>query len=265
MKGAIIGDIIGSDYEFHNTNDYNFELFPEGCDFTDDTICTVAVADAIINGIDYQTAMLKWCNRYPDPKGAYGPRFEVWIKQANPEPYYSFGNGAAMRVSPTAWLFDAEEEVRRQARASAAISHNHPEGLKGAEAIATAIFRMRKAENKESRIFKDTAIEFYGKDAFANLPERGYFDVTCMGCVPLALLIASQAKDFEDAIRMAVAYGGDSDTLGAIVGSLAETQFGVPELIALKAESYLPEEMKEILRQFEILQDSDASTSQRRR
>ena len=251
MIGAIIGDIVGSDYEFNNTSDYNFPLFKEGCDFTDDTICTVAVADAILNKLDYQTAMRKWCRQFPHPKGEYGSYFLNWVMRPDPYPYNSFGNGSAMRVSPVAWLFGNEQEVREQAEASAAITHNHPEGIKGAVAIAVAIFRMRTAEKKESRIFEYVAKEFYGEDVFNNLPERGYFDVTCQGCVPLALYLASLASDFEDAIRLTVAYGGDSDTLGAIVGSLAEAQYPIPETLKLKARTYLPDGMIGILNQFE--------------
>lgn len=251
MIGAIIGDIVGSDYEFSNTSDYYFPLFGEGSDFTDDTICTVAVADAILNNLDYQTAMRKWCRQFPHPKGEYGGYFLNWLMRPDPYPYNSFGNGSAMRVSPVAWLFDNEQEVRDQAEASAAITHNHPEGIKGAVAIAVAIFRMRMAEKKEGGIFEDVAKEFYGEEAFNNLPRRGYFDVTCQGCVPLALYLASHASDFEDAIRQAVAYGGDSDTLGAIVGSLAEAEYPIPESMKRKATSYLTAGMIDILTQFE--------------
>lgn len=251
MIGAVIGDIVGSDYEFNNTTDYNFPFFGEGSDYTDDTICTVAVADAILNDIDYQKSMRKWCRKYPHPKGQYGNYFYNWIMRPDPHPYNSFGNGSAMRVSPVAWLFDNEQEVREQAEASAAITHNHPEGIRGAVAIAVAIFRMRMAEVKDKRNFEEVAKEFYGEDAFNNLPKRGYFDVTCQGCVPLALYLAAHSSDFEDAIRLAVAYGGDSDTLGAIVGSLAEALYPIPQAMKQKAKSYLPSDMIQILQQFE--------------
>lgn len=251
MIGAIIGDIVGSDYEFNNTSDYNFPLFTDSSDFTDDTICTVAVADAVLNDKDYQATMRKWCRQYPHPKGEYGGYFLNWIFRPDPNPYNSFGNGSAMRVSPVAWLFDTERQVREQAEASAAITHNHPEGIKGAVSIAVAIFRMRNAELKENLIFEEVAKEFYGDDVFDKLPKRGVFDVTCQGCVPLALYLASHSSDFEDAIRLAIAYGGDSDTLGAIVGSLAEARYPVPEAMKQKARTYLPSGMIEILDQFE--------------
>lgn len=251
MLGAIIGDIAGSDYEFNNTLDYNFPLFNTDCDFTDDTICTVAVADAICKGVDYQSAMRRWCRWYPHPKGEYGSYFFNWVMRPDPYPYNSFGNGSAMRVSPIAWLFDSEDKVRDEARRSAAITHNHFEGIKGAEAIAVAIFRMRKADVKSGRIFEDVAKEFYGENVFSELPEKGFFDVTCQGCVPLSLYIASLATSFEEAIRLAVSYGGDSDTVGAIVGSLAEAQFGIPQGLRDTAMSYLPMEMRDVISEFE--------------
>lgn len=144
MLGAIIGDIAGSKYEFNNTFDYDFEMFGEGCDFTDDTIFTVAIADAILNGRSYQESLLDWCRRYPSPKGAYGGRFAGWIRSLDPQPYNSFGNGSAMRVSPVAWLFDDLSQVLEEAEKTALPTHNHPEGIKGAKAVAHAIWHFRK-------------------------------------------------------------------------------------------------------------------------
>ena len=144
MLGAIIGDIVGSKYEFNNTFDYDFEMFAEGSDFTDDSICTVAVADAILKGKTYKDSLLEWCRRYPSPKGSYGGRFSMWIHSDNPQPYGSFGNGSAMRVSPVAWLFDDLEKVIEEAAETAAPTHNHPEGIKGAMAVAHAIWHFRK-------------------------------------------------------------------------------------------------------------------------
>lgn len=251
MIGAIIGDIVGSSYEFNNIFNYDFELFDKEKDFTDDTICSIAVADAILNGKSYQEAMRHWCRKYPHPKGEYGGYFFNWVMRPEPYPYNSFGNGAAMRVSPVAWLFDNEEDVRAHAEQSAAITHNHPEGIKGATAIAVAIFRMRTSQEKTPKIYEDTAKEFYGKNAFEKLPAKGFFDVTCQGCVPLALYLASIATSFEDAIRLTITYGGDTDTMGAIVGSLVEAQYDIPQEYIDKAKSYLPDEMLEILTEFE--------------
>ena len=149
MLGAMIGDIAGSKYEFNNTFDYDFEMFGEGCDFTDDTICTVAIADAIQNGRSYQESLLDWCRRYPSPKGAYGGRFALWIRSLDPQPYNSFGNGSAMRVSPVAWLFDDLSQVLEEAEKTALPTHNHPEGIKGAKAVAHAIWHFRKSRFSE--------------------------------------------------------------------------------------------------------------------
>lgn len=159
MLGAIIGDIAGSKYEFNNTFDYDFEMFGEGCDFTDDTICTVAIADAILNGRSYQESLLDWCRRYPSPKGAYGGRFAGWIRSLDPQPYNNFGNGSAMRVSPVAWLFDDLSQVLEEAEKTAFPTHNHPEGIKGAKAVTHAIWHFRKSRfSEESKECKDPQI-----------------------------------------------------------------------------------------------------------
>ena len=266
MLGAIIGDIAGSKYEFNNTFDYDFEMFGEGCDFTDDTICTVAVADAILNGRSYQKSLLDWCRRYPSPKGAYGGRFAGWIRSLDPQPYNSFGNGSAMRVSPVAWLFDDLSQVWEEAEKSALPTHNHPEGIKGAKAVAHAIWHFRKSrfseESKERedekskeygkehdaeamKIFKDIARSYYDDFETRDYP-KGKFDETCMDAVPLSFYLISQASSFEDAIRLAISHGGDSDTIGAIVGSIAEARFSIPQDMKEKAISYLPDDMREI-------------------
>ena len=266
MLGAIIGDIAGSKYEFNNTFDYDFEMFGEGCDFTDDTICTVAVADAILNGRSYQKSLLDWCRRYPSPKGAYGGRFAGWIRSLNPQPYNSFGNGSAMRVSPVAWLFDDLSQVLEEAEKTALPTHNHPEGIKGAKAMAHTIWHFRKSRfseeykeckdknSKESddeamKAFKDIAHSYYEDFDTRDYP-KGRFDETCMDAVPLSFYLLSQASSFEDAIRLAISHGGDSDTIGAIVGSIAEARFGIPQEMKEKAISYLPDDMKDVLKQF---------------
>ena len=256
MKGAIIGDIVGSHYEFQNTLDYDFELFPPESDYTDDTICTVAVADVVLRDRGYGEALRAWCRRYRHPKGEYGSYFADWVMRPDPYPYNSFGNGSAMRVSPIAWLYDDEREVRLQAEASAAVTHNHPEGIKGAVAVAVAIMRMRQAAVKDPYVFEEVANEFYYNEyscsgPFDNLPERGYFDVTCQGCVPLSLYLAAEATSFEDAVRLAVSYGGDSDTVGAIVGSLAEARFPIPPEMLAAALSHLPAEMLRVVEAFD--------------
>ena len=276
MLGAIIGDIAGSKYEFNNTFDYDFEMFGGGCDFTDDTICTVAIADAILNGRNYQESLLDWCRRYPSPKGAYGGRFAAWSCSLNPQPYNSFGNGSAMRVSPVAWLFDDLSQVLEEAEKTALPTHNHPEGIKGAKAVAHAIWYFRKSkfseeskdsENEETKGLKkenakaskdenETIQGFmsiarsYYEDFDTRVYPKGKFDETCMDAVPLSFYLLSQASSFEDAIRLAISHGGDSDTIGAIVGSIAEARFGIPQEMKEKALSYLPDDMKDIWKQF---------------
>ena len=272
----MIGDIAGSKYEFNNTFDYDFEMFGEGCDFTDDTICTVAVADAILNGRSYQKSLLDWCRRYPSPKGAYGGRFAGWIHSLDPQPYNSFGNGSAMRVSPVAWLFDDLSQVLEEAEKTALPTHNHPEGIKGAKAVAHAIWYFRKSkfseeskdsENEETKGLKNenakaskdenetiqgfmSIARSYYEDFDTRDYPKGKFDETCMDAVPLSFYLLSQASSFEDAIRLAISHGGDSDTIGAIVGSIAEARFGIPQEMKEKALSYLPDDMKDIWKQF---------------
>ena len=272
MLGAIIGDIAGSKYEFNNTFDYDFEMFGEGCNFTDDTICTVAIADAILNGRSYQESLLDWCRRYPSPKGAYGGRFAGWIRSLDPQPYNSFGNGSAMRVSPVAWLFDDLSQVLEEAEKTALPTHNHPEGIKGAKAVAHAIWHFRKSrfseeskdsENEETKGLKNenakaskdenetiqgfmSIARSYYEDFDTRDYPKGKFDETCMDAVPLSFYLLSQASSFEDAIRLAISHGGDSDTIGAIVGSIAEARFGIPQDMKEKAISFLPDDMREI-------------------
>ncbi len=252
MLGAIIGDIVGSKYEFSNTFNYDFEMFGEGSDFTDDTICTVAVADAVLNGRSYQESLHDWCRRYPSPKGAYGGRFAAWVRSDNPQPYNSFGNGSAMRVSPVAWLFDDLSQVLDEAEKTALPTHNHPEGIKGAKAVAHAIWHFRQSldEAKALADFNTIARSYY-EDFDTRTYPKGVFDETCMDAVPLSFHILDQSQGFEDAIRLAISHGGDSDTIGAIVGSIAEARYGVPDVMKEKAMAYLPADMMEIYRQFE--------------
>ena len=250
MLGSIIGDIVGSTYEFHNTLDYNFELFPQGSTFTDDTVCTIAIADAILRGIPYRNSLHDWCNRYPHR--GYGGMFRQWIHSDNPQPYNSFGNGAAMRVSPIGWAFPHPGEAMNEARKTAECTHNHPEGIKGAETIAACVNYLVTHHDTDyaRKMVNDLCAANYGPDYQHHLPEPGLFDVTCQGCVPLAVTLFLESKDFEDAIRLAVSYGGDSDTLGCIVGSLAGAAYDIPAPFKVKALSLLPEEMQTVVIHF---------------
>lgn len=253
MLGSIIGDIIGSTYEFNNTRDYNFALFPKGSSFTDDTICTVAIADAILKGIPYRDSLLKWCRKYPNPVGAYGSMFSKWVHSHYPKPYNSFGNGAAMRVSPIGWAFLKSIDVLDEAKKSAECTHNHPEGVKGAQTIAMCTWYLANNRNfsDAKKMVDDICGGMYGSDYARHLPAPGVWDGTCQGCVPLAVYIFLKSKDFEDAIRLAVSYGGDSDTMGAIVGALAGAFYDIPEEFSLKALRHLPAEMLKVFNDFE--------------
>lgn len=246
MIGAIIGDVIGSRFEFNNIRDYNFNLWDDSCSYTDDTICTLAIADAILTGESYKSKLLEWCNAYPHPMGAYGGRFAQWIHSEDPQPYNSFGNGSAMRVSPVAWAFNDLEDVKSEAEKTAAVSHNHPEGIKGAVAVAHAIWLFRTGWGKSLREWCDTMQQYYPGFESQHF-EQGKFDETCQGTVPLCLQIICQATDFEDAIRRAISFGGDSDTIGAIVGSIAEARWGIPQQIIDNVMEFLDPRMREQL------------------
>ena len=255
MLGAIIGDIIGSRWEFNPTNDYHFELFSDKNGFTDDTICTIAVADAILHdSADYGKYIHEWCNRFPHPMGGYGGRFAQWVRSDNPQPYGSFGNGSAMRVSPVAWAFHRKNFVLEAAKHIAECTHNHPEGIKGAQTVALAIYRalqLRRLNLNAPDVVKTVIAECvdfsgYNIDLQKEIVQNK-FDETCQGTVPVALWIIGQSRGFEDAVRRAVSLGADADTLGAIVGSIAEAIWGIPENLRVTALSYLDSRMKKVL------------------
>ena len=260
MLGAIIGDIVGSRWEVNPTNDYNFEWLSGENGFTDDTICTVAVADALMKERDFGESIHDWCNRYPHPMGGYGGRFAQWVQSDNPSPYGSWGNGAAMRVSPVAHWYNNIDEVLDAAAGTALPTHNHDEGIKGAQTVALAIFRalqFNKHCYEDAPMHIDEilteCVEFSGYDI--NIPKASVlnrFDETCQGTVPVALKIISMATDYEDAVRMAVSLGADADTLGAIVGSIAEAIWGMPLSISclLKEKEILPDDMMIVLEEF---------------
>lgn len=265
MIGAIIGDVIGSRFEFNNTRNYHFKLFADECSFTDDTICTVAIMDAIVSGKSYQEKILEWCMKFPNPMGGYGVRFAQWLRSENHQPYNSFGNGAAMRVSPVAWAWNDLEDVKREAEKTASISHNHPEGILGAIAVAHAIWYFRNCECSQIYVEGETSKPYaytkivdredfistmnqYYPGFMAQEFKPGKFDETCQGTVPLCLQIVCNSHSFEDAIRKAISFGGDSDTIGAIVGSIAEARFGIPQEFIDKVLTYLDPRMIDQLR-----------------
>ena len=222
MIGAIIGDFVGSAYEFDRTKDYHFKLITKESDITDDTIMTVAIADAILSDIPYQSAMRYWGNKYPMPKGGYGSAFRKWLRTPDPKPYNSWGNGSAMRVSPIAWAFDDLEKVLAEAKLSAECTHPHPEGIKGAQAIAAAIFLTRQGTSKSD--LKNYIEEQFNYDLNFTIeairPSYG-FDESCQGTIPQSIVCYLESTSFEDTIRLAVSLGGDSDTIACIAGSIA--------------------------------------------
>lgn len=254
MIGAIIGDIVGSRFEFNNYRSTRFELFHKDCSFTDDTVCTIAVADWL-NGKcvgDLSGIMRHWCLRYPAPAGGYGGSFRQWVF-SDSGAYNSYGNGSAMRVSPVGWLGE-HQDVIKFARMSAAITHNHPEGIKGAECIGDLIWRVRNGQNKAEIKKHVEQVYGYGLDfKCSELSVTNRFDETCQVTVPQAIVCFLESTDFESALRLAISIGGDSDTIAAIAGSLAEAAYGVPEDIKTSAFDFLPEEIKQVINQFYCL------------
>lgn len=279
MLGAIVGDIVGSIYEWNNIKTKGFPLFRDDCFFTDDTVMTCAVAEAVMNGgkrDDFIDAMKKYGRMYPN--SGYGIRFGDWINSDARDPYNSYGNGSAMRVSPCAWRMDCgftartgmwPSNARKLVKRSAEVTHNHPEGIKGAMAVADAIFMCRfffggyfidysepinDDPDECKRRIKAYIEKEYGYDLSKSLDEirpTYHFNETCQDTVPQAIIAFLESTDFEDAIRNAISLGGDSDTLAAITGSIAEAAYGVPEWIKDKTYSYLDEPLKDVLKKWE--------------
>ncbi|MDH6308020.1 ADP-ribosyl-[dinitrogen reductase] hydrolase [Dysgonomonas sp. PFB1-18] len=250
MLGAIIGDIIGSRFEFNNTNRTDFDLFTEESTYTDDTICTIAIADAILNGKKYKNSLLEWCRKYPNPKGAYGGSFARWIQSDDPQPYNSYGNGSAMRVSPVGWLFDSHQKVLSQAQLSAIPSHDHMGGIFGAQCVAALIFKLRTGEIDKGGIEQYISGYGYHVNSVNSIRMHNTFNETCHVTVPQAISCFLEANDFEETIRLAVSIGGDSDTIAAIAGSIAESYYKIPDHIAVLAIDKLPDDMFMIFTQF---------------
>ena len=267
MYGAMMGDYIGSSYEFWSTKDKDFKLFRNRDHFTDDSVMTLAVAEALLDmaaktdddilgklteeeiRMTFVKCMKKWGRRYP--KAGYGHRFYLWLKLEDTEPYGSFGNGSAMRVSPVGWLFKDMETTRKMAALSAAVTHDHPEGIKGAEATAAAIYLARTGADKGE--IKRYIEEEFGYDLERDLElirESYEFDVTCQGSVPEAILCFLEGASYEEVIREAVSLGGDADTQAAIAGGIAEAFYGIPAFFIDKANEEMSDDMKEIVSAF---------------
>jgi ADP-ribosylglycohydrolase len=249
MLGVIAGDIIGSYYEFHKIKTKEFELFHPESKFTDDTVLSMAIAKSLLDNEPYLDNVVDFGLRYFEV--GYGGSFKVWLKSDEHEPYNSWGNGSAMRVSPIAWAFDTEEKVLEEARKSAEITHNHPEGIKGAEATALAIFMARKGARKEE-IHERISTQFaYDLNRTVDEIRPNYkFEVSCQKSVPESIICFLDSTSFEDCIRNCVSLGGDADTMGAIAGGIAEAYYGVPKEIEENIDGYLSEEFRIILKRF---------------
>lgn len=259
MIGAILGDMIGAPYEFDRSpKTKEFPLFSQDTEFTDDSVMTVAVAEALLDTAGKSddeiraalvASMRKWGKRYPN--AGYGGRFFGWLRTTNPEPYGSYGNGSAMRVSAAGWLYDSIEETRRIARLTAEVTHNHPEGIKGAEATASAIFLARTGASKNE--IKDYIINEFGYDLSRTCDEirPTYHHVeSCQKTVPEAVTAFLEGTDFEDVIRTAVSLGGDCDTLTCIACSIGEAFYGIPDEMVAECRKRLPDDIVAVLDRF---------------
>jgi ADP-ribosylglycohydrolase len=250
LLGAITGDIVGSVYEQAGMKRTDFPLFSPGCRFTDDTVLTVAVAEVLLEGGDYADAFVDYFWRYPD--AGYGGGFFRWASERQRLPYNSWGNGSAMRVSPVAYAFDTVDEVLEEAARSAAVTHDHPEGIKGAQAIAAAMFLARQSESRDA--IRAYITQTFGYDLSRTVDEIRpdyVFDVSCRGSVPPAIIAFLDSTDFEDGVRKAVSLGGDSDTLACMAGAIAEAFYGgVPNDILVRAMDHIPSDLRHTVESF---------------
>lgn len=250
MLGAIVGDIVGSHYEHFPTKSQDFELFPEHASVTDDSVLSVAVADWILHGGELYRYFHEYVARYPD--AGYGGTFIKWARGGNTEPYNSWGNGSAMRVSPVAYAKDNLDDVLELARQTAAVTHNHPHGILGAQATAGSIFLARSGKTKAE--IREFVVETIGYDLSRTLEEirPSYsFDVSCAGSVPESITAFLESDSFESAVRLAISMGGDADTMACIAGAIAQPFYGgVPEELANRSREYLDGRMLKVVDEF---------------
>jgi ADP-ribosylglycohydrolase len=250
MLGAIAGDIIGSTREWAPVKTVDFELIQQESTFTDDSVLTVATAEAILSQEDYASAYKACARNYPGR--GYGGHFAEWIHMETSEPYNSFGNGSAMRVSPVGWAFDSLDEVMKQAKASAEVTHSHPEGIKGAVATAGAIFLARTGKSKKNiQEFATGLIGYELSRTLKNIRPDYEFDVTCQGSVPESIICFLESTDYESTVRNAISLGGDADTMAAIAGSIAEAFYGgVPKDIEHEVWNRLDDNLTGVIQRF---------------
>ena len=252
--GAIIGDIVGSFYEFRHCKSTEIALFNSGTTFTDDTVMTIAVADWLLSGVPLQNTMTDWGQEYP--YSGYGVMFYGWLFHSkNKEPYNSFGNGAGMRVSPCGYYAKSLEETLVLAKQSAEVTHNHPEGIKGAQAIASAIFLARQHKSKnEIRDYIETSFGYNLHRTCDEIRPTYQFDETCQGSCPEAIIAFLNSHDYESAIRLAISLGGDSDTIACMTGGIAAAYYGIPSwIVKYVVSEYLPRNMRDIIGAFDEL------------
>jgi ADP-ribosylglycohydrolase len=250
MLGAIAGDVIGSIYENAPKKSKDFPLFRNYCCYTDDTVLTCAVAEKLLRGGDYVDIFHEYVREYPD--AGYGGTFIRWASAGKREPYNSWGNGSAMRVSPVGWMFDTLDEVLAEAKRSADVTHNHPEGVKGAQAVAVAVFLARTGSDKPTiKAHIENAFGYNLSEKLDDIRAKYYFDVSCQGSVPQSIISFLDSTDFEDAIRNAISLGGDADTMACIAGAIAEPFYGgVPAHIRNSVMEKLDDRLEGVVNEF---------------
>lgn len=254
LFGTIYGDIAGSTYEFKSVKDYNFTTIPHKSHFTDDTVMTLAVANWLMTSLDDLKVLVNEMQQLGRtyPRAGYGGMFRKWLGATNPQPYGSFGNGSAMRVSPCAWVAKSLAEAEELAKNSAIVTHDHPEGIKGAQAVAAAIWMARKGWTKEE--IKEYISKKYNYNldrTIQEIKDSGYrFDSTCQGSVPEAIIAFLEGDDFEEVIRLAIYLGGDADTQAAIAGSIAEAYYDMPAKCVIDAKRHLSDDLLAIINKF---------------
>ena len=259
LLGAICGDIVGSSYEFHPTKQYHFDMMLDDMEFTDDSICTVAVAEWLLldsnRSIDeLKYAFKRWAFRYPNPKGSYGAGFNRWLKDIYARPYNSYGNGSAMRVSPVGWACNSLEETLETARISAVLTHNHVEGIKGAQATAACVFLARVGDSKDDiRTFVSSNFGYNLNRSIESIRPTYSFKPSCQETVPESIMAFLESTSYEDAIRKAISLGGDADTMGSITGAIAAAYYKeIPKLLVDFCMRKLPKDISQVLSDFEL-------------
>jgi ADP-ribosylglycohydrolase len=250
MLGAICGDIIGSVHEGAGTKTKDFDLFESGCRFTDDTVLTVAVAEKLIGGGDYVDLFHEYFHNWP--YAGFGGSFYTWAQERSRKAYGSWGNGSAMRVSPVGLACRTMEQVLAEARASAIVTHSHPEGIRGAQATAAAVFLAQHEDKPAIRQFIEREFGYYLGDRLEDIREDYEFDISCQGSVPQSIIAFLESSDYEDAVRNAISLGGDADTMAAIAGGIAAAHYGgVPVEIRDAAVALLDQPLRQVIEEFE--------------